>query len=282
MPSRWRCPPENSSGKRPAASPRRPTRASSAAACSPRSVADSASKFSSGSVTIWRRCQPGIERGVGVLEHHLRVPPRRAHRLGAEGRDIGAVDHDAPAARLQQPQHQPRHGRFAAAGLADQAQRLAACHAERDAIDGAQLRRATIAGSRAAPESASASRGHRATGAVTPRAPLRASTPRGGRTSSTRSGGASSRQRGMREGAARREGCSRRSARAGSAPCPGSPRAAAARAVARRGMECNRPARVGMRRPVEQRRARRPPPPCGRRTSPPPAGRSARPRRGRA
>ena len=37
--------------------------------------------------------------------------------------------------RLDQPQHQPAHGGFAAAGFADQRQRLAGIDAEADAVD---------------------------------------------------------------------------------------------------------------------------------------------------
>ena len=50
---------------------------------------------------------------------------------------------DAAAGRLDQPQHGARHGRFAAAAFADQAERLAVAEREADAvdrIDGAGLR----------------------------------------------------------------------------------------------------------------------------------------------
>ena len=53
----------------------------------------------------------------------------------AEMRDVAAVEPDAAAGRLDQPQHAARHRRFAAAGFADQAERLADAEREADAVD---------------------------------------------------------------------------------------------------------------------------------------------------
>ena len=50
-----------------------------------------------------------------------------------------SVELDAPVGRVDQPDHRPREGRLAAARLAHQAQRLAAAHVERHAVDGAHV-----------------------------------------------------------------------------------------------------------------------------------------------
>ncbi len=69
-----------------------------------------------------------IERGIGVLEDHLHAPAQRPDlRLGRVG-DVGAVEQHPSGGRLVQPRDQPRQGGFAAAGFADQPDRLAAHH----------------------------------------------------------------------------------------------------------------------------------------------------------
>ena len=51
---------------------------------------------------------------------------RKARSSSASQRQqIAALEADVAGVGLDQPQHQPAHGRFAAAGLADQRQRLA-------------------------------------------------------------------------------------------------------------------------------------------------------------
>ena len=52
----------------------------------------------------------------------------------AEMGDVAAVEADAAAGRLDQPQHAARHRRFAAAGLADQSEGLAGGKRKADAI----------------------------------------------------------------------------------------------------------------------------------------------------
>ena len=51
-------------------------------------------------------------------------------------RDVGALEQDLARGRLQQPGDQPAGGRLAAAGLADQAERLAGLQVEVDPVDG--------------------------------------------------------------------------------------------------------------------------------------------------
>src|SRR5262249_46736891 len=77
-----------------------------------------------------------VERGVGVLEHHL-------CRLGEATTvsvcvDLHAVDYDPTAGRWLQAENSEAKGRLAAAGLADQPEALARLHRQIDALDGAQ------------------------------------------------------------------------------------------------------------------------------------------------
>ena len=82
---------------------------------------------------------------------------RRTGRMsrGAELRDVAAVEADRARRRLEQLQHQPRGRRLAAAGLADDAERLAAAHAERDVLDRVHLAPAPREHARRRPGSAS-------------------------------------------------------------------------------------------------------------------------------
>ena len=48
-----------------------------------------------------------------------------AQRLAFEPRQVDIAEPDRAAIGLDQPHHQPRHRRFAGAGFADQAERLA-------------------------------------------------------------------------------------------------------------------------------------------------------------
>ncbi len=77
----------------------------------------------------------GVERGVGVLEDHLDVAPHRLQRPAGQPGDVLALVADlARGGPLQVHQH-PGHRRLAAAGLADDAQRLAPVQVEGDAVD---------------------------------------------------------------------------------------------------------------------------------------------------
>ena len=78
-----------------------------------------------------------IERGVGVLEDDLHVPAQPAQRVLVEVGDLLALEAHRARGRVHQAQHQPAGGRLAAAGFADQRQRLAAGDLEADVVDGA-------------------------------------------------------------------------------------------------------------------------------------------------
>ena len=77
-----------------------------------------------------------IERRVRVLEDHLQLAPVRPQLAVRERRDVVAAEAQRAARRLEQPDEEPAERRLAAAGLADDAERLAAAHLERHAVDG--------------------------------------------------------------------------------------------------------------------------------------------------
>ena len=66
-----------------------------------------------------------IERGERVLKDDLHLPAVGPQLGLAQMRDVAAVDLDAAVGRLDQPQDGAPDGGFAAAGFADQAERLA-------------------------------------------------------------------------------------------------------------------------------------------------------------
>src|SRR6202007_634687 len=76
-----------------------------------------------------------IERGEWVLEHDLHRTPNRAQLGLAEMGDVLPIDLDAAARRLDQAQHAARDRRLAAAGFADEAERLADAKRKAHAID---------------------------------------------------------------------------------------------------------------------------------------------------
>ena len=76
-----------------------------------------------------------VERGERVLEHHLHPPPQRPQLRLAQVRDVGALEQDAAAGRLVQPEHRASDGRLSAPRLADEPDGLAALDRERDAVD---------------------------------------------------------------------------------------------------------------------------------------------------
>src|SRR6478609_5667983 len=78
---------------------------------------------------------PRIEGGELVLEHELHVPPHRAQIGAAELADVLTIEHDLAVGRLDQAQHTASRRRLAAAGFADEAERLAAVDRERDPVD---------------------------------------------------------------------------------------------------------------------------------------------------
>ena len=78
-----------------------------------------------------------VERAVGVLEHHLDAEAQAAALGGAGGFGLSPVEQeDAVAGRFEQGRHAGEGG-FAAAGFADDGQRLGLAELERDAVDGA-------------------------------------------------------------------------------------------------------------------------------------------------
>ena len=78
--------------------------------------------------TVWR----GMERAVGVLEHHLQ--PARA--LGARRWPSGrAVDQDPPGPVVDQAGDGAQHRALARAALADQAEGAALGDVEADPVD---------------------------------------------------------------------------------------------------------------------------------------------------
>ncbi len=78
-----------------------------------------------------------IERGVGVLEDDLHVPAQPAQLVLVEVGDLLALEAHRARRRVHQAQDQASGGRLAAAGFADQRQRLAAGDLEADVLDGA-------------------------------------------------------------------------------------------------------------------------------------------------
>ena len=76
-----------------------------------------------------------VERGERVLEDDLHVAAQRAQRAAGERRDDRCPRTRSRPGRLDQPQDAASGGRFAAAGFADEAQRLARGDLEADAVD---------------------------------------------------------------------------------------------------------------------------------------------------
>src|SRR5690606_9441992 len=66
-----------------------------------------------------------IQRGVGILEDHLDVPPLGAQRLALEAGEIERAEADVAAVAVEQADETAADGRLTGAALADQAQGLA-------------------------------------------------------------------------------------------------------------------------------------------------------------
>src|SRR5688500_14378490 len=71
-----------------------------------------------------------IERGEGVLEDDLQLPPQPLHLVALRGHDIHAFETHMPTRRRYEAQHGPAHGRLAAARLSHQAKRLTSADEE--------------------------------------------------------------------------------------------------------------------------------------------------------
>ena len=83
---------------------------------------------------------PRIEAGVRILEDQLHLAPERAELAGAVPVDRLALEDDLAGRRLQQADDRPPERRLPAAGLADEAERLARLHREAHAVDRMDLR----------------------------------------------------------------------------------------------------------------------------------------------
>ena len=82
-----------------------------------------------------------VERRIGVLEDDLGIAAEGAQLLRIQCAQVAALEADPAGIRLDQPQHQPAHRRFAAAGFTDQRQGPAGIDAEADAVDRLHERR---------------------------------------------------------------------------------------------------------------------------------------------
>ena len=76
-----------------------------------------------------------VQRTVRVLEDHLHVPAERAHPSTGQPADVLAVEGDRAGGDVVQPHDAAGQGGLAAAGLADQAQGLAAADLQADVLD---------------------------------------------------------------------------------------------------------------------------------------------------
>jgi hypothetical protein len=76
-----------------------------------------------------------IEARVGILEHHLHLAAEWPQCAGRKIVDALAIDDDLPARDVEQAQDRAPDSGFAAAGFADQRERLAALDLKRYAID---------------------------------------------------------------------------------------------------------------------------------------------------
>ena len=80
---------------------------------------------------------PRVERRVRILKDDLEVPARAAELAARQRAHVHVLDADLAGGRLDQPQQAAPGRRLAAAGLADQAERLARRDRERHVVDGA-------------------------------------------------------------------------------------------------------------------------------------------------
>jgi hypothetical protein len=78
---------------------------------------------------------PRVQRRVRVLEDHLHVPPQRAQLALRQVGDVRALEDDRTTGRFEEPDEHAARGRLAAAGLADQPQRLSLVDIEVETVD---------------------------------------------------------------------------------------------------------------------------------------------------
>ena len=84
----------------------------------------------------------GLSEEYGILEDDLRLAAEPLQPLALRLGDVLALDADRARGRVEQADEQPGDGALAAAGLADEAERLAGGQLERDAVD--RLHRADL------------------------------------------------------------------------------------------------------------------------------------------
>ena len=99
-----------------------------------------------------------IERGERVLEDDLHVAPHGAQIVAAEAAARPARRRRSRRGGLDQAQHAAARGGFAAAGFADQSERLAAIDRKRHAVDRVDAVRPRATTGRPAPENVSSDR----------------------------------------------------------------------------------------------------------------------------
>ena len=125
MPIRWRCPPENSCGKRCACSGARPTSDSSSAI---RALARGAGMQAVRGHRLVERVADAparIQARVRILEDDLQPASVRPHRARRQRREIGAFESHFAGGRLDQLQHRAADRALARTRFADEAQHFA-------------------------------------------------------------------------------------------------------------------------------------------------------------
>ena len=136
MPTRWRWPPESSCGKRPSSGASRPTwseKLGDAGGGRRSAQAAGGDGFAQDGADALAR----VQRGMGVLEHHLHAAPVSCVRaLTDKPASVGAVPLDSAAGRGQQADDHLCQGGFAAAAFADQPEDVAALDRQGNAIHG--------------------------------------------------------------------------------------------------------------------------------------------------
>ena len=80
-------------------------------------------------------CFTRIQRRIRILKDDLDVPSQPAHRGTLLGVDVDPVEGELAGGWFLQPHQHPAKGRFAAAGLPDDAERLALVELEGDPVD---------------------------------------------------------------------------------------------------------------------------------------------------
>ena len=77
-----------------------------------------------------------VERGIGVLEHHLHLTPQRAARGGIGPGDVLALEANSAVVGREQAEHEAPQSRLAATGFTDEAEALATSDGEADLLRG--------------------------------------------------------------------------------------------------------------------------------------------------